>query len=143
MQTRIVELAGGSPVWKLANPGRGWSQVSMEQVLAWDPDVVFVTAYSLRSDEVAGRLRADANWQAVRAVKRGRFHAFPGDFYSWDQPDARWILGLAWTAARLHPDRFADLDILGLARDFYRQVFGRDQAFFDAFVAPVLRGDLR
>jgi iron complex transport system substrate-binding protein len=142
IQTGMVAMAGGTPVWTEANPGKGWAQVSVEQVYAWDPDVIFVTAYTMRSDEVVRRLRADRNWQPVRALAGRRLYAFPGDFYSWDQPDARWLLGLAWMAARLHPDRFRDWDMMALARDFYRRVFARDDVFFETFVVPVLRGDL-
>ncbi|MBM3789393.1 MAG: hypothetical protein FJW35_03475 [Acidobacteria bacterium] len=142
MQTVMTEMAGGIAVWKKANPAKGWTQVSLEQIYAWDPDVIFVTSYNETSDAAAGRLRTDSNWQSVRALQNGRLHAFAGDFFSWDTPDPRWVLGLTWMARKLYPDRFRQVDILGLTREFYQVVYGQDAAFFDEQVRPVLRGDL-
>ena len=45
MQTQIVQLAGGEPVWASANPGSGWTKVSLEQVAAWDADMIFIISY--------------------------------------------------------------------------------------------------
>jgi len=142
MQTRLVELAGGEPVWSSANPGQGWTKVSLEQIAAWDADQIMIVSYTDNSSEVVARLVTDPQWQALRAVKQGRLSAFPGDFYSWDQPDARWILGLAWLAKRLHPGHFTELDITHQARDFYQRLYGLDPAFFDGKILPKLTGDL-
>jgi len=142
MQTVMTEMAGGTAVWREANPAKGWTQVSLEQIYAWDPDVIFVTSYSERSDAVAERIRADTNWHSVRALRNGSLHAFAGDFLSWDLPDPRWMLGLTWMAQKLYPDRFRQVDIIELARDFYRVAYGQDASFFDQQVRPALRGDL-
>jgi iron complex transport system substrate-binding protein len=141
MQTTMVEMAGGIPIWKSANPGKGWSQVSLEQIFAWDPDVIFVVSYNAKSSDVVGRLRSDRDWQAVRALKTGRLYAFAGDFHSWDQPDSRWILGLTWMAQRLYPESFNKLDMIAMVRDFYRTAYGQDDAFFENAVRPLLRGE--
>lgn len=142
MQTRLVEIAGGIPVWADANPGKGWAQVTLEQVAAWDADDIFVISYVKNSSEVAAGLKSDPQWQALRAVQAGRLYAFPGDLYSWDQPDTRWILGLTWLAARLHPERFPQMDIVAEAQQFYQALYGLDQAFFDQNIRPTFRGDL-
>jgi iron complex transport system substrate-binding protein len=141
MQTTMVEMAGGIPIWKSANPGKGWSQVSLEQIFAWDPDVIFMVSYNAKSADVVSRLNTDRDWQAVRALKTGRFYAFAGDFHSWDQPDSRWILGLTWMAQRLYPESFKKLDMIEIVRDFYRTAYGLDDAFFENAVKPILRGE--
>lgn len=143
MQTLLVEMAGGRPVWRDAQLGGGWTKVSLEQIAAWDPDQVYVVTYTVQVDEVAAKLKADPQWQLLRAVKEGRFYAFPGDFFSWDQPDTRWILGLKWLAAAMHPDRFPDLDVRAEARRFYRDLYGLDDAAFAQHVQPLLFGDLK
>lgn len=142
MQTRLVEMAGGVPVWADANPGNGWTQVSLEQVAAWDADQIFIISYTADSSDVVVGLKADPNWQSLRAVQEGSLHAFPGDLYSWDQPDTRWILGLTWLAGRLHPECFPNLDIVGEAQQFYQTLYGLDQAFFDQYIRPTFKGDL-
>jgi iron complex transport system substrate-binding protein len=142
MQTKMVQMAGGDPVWADANPGNGWAQVTLEQIAAWDADQVFIVAYSNNSSDVVASLKADPNWQALRAVQDGHIYAFPADLYSWDQPDPRWILGLTWLAARLHPELFPGLDITAEARTFYQTLYGLDAAFFEQNIRPTFKGDL-
>jgi len=142
MQTLLVEMAGGRPVWRDAQPGSGWTKVSLEQIAAWDPDQIYVVTYTDKVAEVVAKLKADPQWQLLRAVKEGQLYAFPGDFYSWDQPDTRWILGLKWLAGKMHPNRFPGLDMRAEARRFYRDLYGLDEAAFDQHVQPILFGDL-
>ncbi|WP_169239474.1 ABC transporter substrate-binding protein [Candidatus Roseilinea sp. NK_OTU-006] len=142
IQTEMVQIAGGEPVWASIELGRGWTQVTLEQIAAWDPDQVFVVSYFKNPSEVVADLKADANWQALRAAKAGRLYAFPADLYSWDQPDTRWILGLMWLAGRIHPDRFSGLDIEAEARAFYQVLYGLDEDFFASKIKPTFKGDL-
>lgn len=142
MQTQLVQLAGGEPVWSSANPGSGWTKVTLEQIAAWDADQIFIVSYFKDPAEVVAGLKNDPQWQALRAVQGGRLYAFPGDLYSWDQPDARWILGLAWLAARLHPERFPQFDIIQEAQQFYQTLYSLDAQFFEGKIRPTFKGDL-
>ncbi len=142
IQTQMVQMAGGDPVWANANPGNGWMQVTLEQIAAWDADQVFIIAYNKNPSDVVASLKADPNWQALRAVQDGHIYAFPADFYSWDQPDPRWILGLTWLAGRLHPELIPGLDITAEARTFYQTLYGLDAAFFEQNIRPTFKGDL-
>jgi iron complex transport system substrate-binding protein len=145
MQTRIVQLAGGEPAWSSANPsgGGGWTKVSLEQIAAWDADQIFIISYAKNSADIVAGLESDPQWQALRAVKEGHLSAFPGDIYSWDQADARWILGLTWLAGRLHPEQFPEVDIVHKAEVFYQTLYGLDNQFFEENIRPTFRGDLR
>jgi iron complex transport system substrate-binding protein len=138
----MVQIAGGQPVWSDAKLGKGWTQVTLEQIAAWDADFIFVVSYFKNPSEVVSALKADPNWQALRATREGRLFAFPADLYSWDQPDTRWILGLTWLAGRLHPERFPGLDMEAEAKAFYRELYGLDEAFFMAQIRPTFQGDL-
>lgn len=142
MQTRLVELAGGEPLWSSANPGQGWAKVSLEQIAAWDADNIFIISYFKNPSEVVAMLKKDAQWQALRAVREGKLYAFAGDVYSWDQPDVRWILGLSWVAQKLHPDLFSDWDIIQQASEFYQRLYGLDQTFFEQNIQPKFQGDV-
>jgi iron complex transport system substrate-binding protein len=51
IQTRLVELAGGVPVWTEASESGGWGTVNLEQIAAWDPDKIFVIAYQTDAAE--------------------------------------------------------------------------------------------
>ena len=140
IQTQMVELAGGAPVWAEAGQG-GWTVVGLEQIAAWDPDAIFIISYFQPVDDVVARLRADANWQGLTAIQERRIYGFPGDFYSWDQPDTRWILGLTWMATRLHPDRFADIDMRAEIDAFYTELYNLDPATIETEILPLLVGD--
>lgn len=142
IQTAMVRIAGGEPVWSNIELGRGWTQVTLEQIAAWDPDHIFVVSYFKNPSEVVKNLKADANWQALRATQAGQLYAFPADLYSWDQPDTRWILGLMWLAGRIHPDRFPNLDIEAEAKVFYQTLYGLDAEFFASKIRPTFQGDL-
>jgi iron complex transport system substrate-binding protein len=142
MQTLLVGMAGGRPAWQGAQLGKGWTKVSFEQIAAWDADQIYIVAYFNDVEQVVERLKADPQWQALRAVREGKLYAFPGDFYSWDQPDPRWILGLTWLAAQVHPERFPDLDLGQEIRTFYRELYGLDEAAYQEHILPNLKGDL-
>jgi iron complex transport system substrate-binding protein len=140
LQTELIGLAGGEPVW-LDAVGSGWTVVDLEQVAAWDPDYVFVVYYAGDPALATEALRADGSWAALRALREGRLLGFPGDFVSWDQPDPRWILGLEWLASQLLPDDAFSFDVQAEMRSFYHELYGLDQAALEANVAPLLTGD--
>jgi iron complex transport system substrate-binding protein len=142
LQTMEVELAGGTPVWKEAAPGGGWTVVGLEQIAAWDPDQIFVVSYKVDSAEVMAKLKADSRWQVLQAVQSGAIYGFPADFFSWDQPDPRWILGLSWLAAKIHPDRFPDLDMEREAAEFFSQMYGIDRTVIESTILPNLKGSI-
>lgn len=143
MQTYLIQTAGGTPVWEDANPGSGWTTVNMEQIAAWNPDVVFLVSYFVPVNDVVAKLKADPQWQQLDAVKNNKLYGFATDVYSWDQPDPRWALGLTWVAGKLHPDLFPGLDMIAEARAFYRELYGMDDAAFDKNILPILSGDIQ
>jgi iron complex transport system substrate-binding protein len=142
IQTTLVEQAGGQPVWTAASQGDGWTVVNFEQIAVWDPDRIFVVNYFGDVDETVGRLVADPAWQSLTAVETGQIYAFPKDFYSWDQPDPRWILGLTWLATRIHPTRFEEVDMTAQILDFFGHMYRLDEATVREQILPRLQGDV-
>ena len=142
LQTRLVEIAGGNPVWKDLDDGGGWVVVNIEQIAAWDPDIVFLIEYSGMALEIKQNIIANPILSNLRAVKNDQLFAFGYDFYSWDQPDTRWILGLQWLATKLHPDLTGEIDILAEVNSFYNELYGMDQDTIDTEVLPRLTGDI-
>ena len=141
LQTVIVELAGGEPVWTEAVTSGGWTVVNFEQIAAWDPELIMVVNYFDDPGIAVAELRIDPKWQALRATQEDNIFAFPGDFLSWDQPDTRWILGLQWLATKIQPDRFESLDLLDEVKTFYEEMYGLDAETFESEVLPMITGD--
>jgi len=138
MQTFQVEAAGGTPVWTDSNLGSGWKTVNFEQIAAWDPDTIVITSYHSAPDNFFEEIIDSPRWQQLRAGKEGRVYAFPADFYSWAQPDVRWILGAQWLARSLHPDHFSHMNIKSEVRSFYRDMYTISDNAIDSLVLPRL-----
>ena len=143
IQTILVELAGGTPVWKDIELGSGWTKVSLEQIAAWNADQIYIISYTGNPDEIINQLASNSEWQALKAVQSKALYAFPKDYYSWDQPDPRWILGLRWLACRIHPVELGKTDMVLVAREFLSQWYGLDEVTFDQFILPKLQGSFK
>ena len=143
IQTKIVEWAGGRPVWTAETGGTSWTTVSFEQIARWNPEKVFVVNYHGDSQSAAEELAADPLWRVLRAGKNGGIHAVPADFMSWDQSGPRWILGLSWAAHVLQPARRPLEAHKAAVYDFFSFLYGMDAETVDAEIIPRLRGDHR
>ncbi len=124
-QTFVV--AGARNVATVAeNAGVGMSNVSLEQVLAWDPEVIVAWDDVVRggADE---DIRINKDWAALRAVKTGRVYSMPNTPFAWlDRPPAvNRFLGIQWIANMLYPAVY-DVDMVQVTKDFYKKMFWVD-----------------
>jgi iron complex transport system substrate-binding protein len=98
----------------------GWMpEVSAEQLLQWDPQVVVLLS-GVSVDDVLN----DPKLASLSAVKAGRVYALPES--GWDFSSPRALFCIEWLASKLYPERFADVDIEAEADEFYQSVFGVD-----------------
>lgn len=110
-----IDLAGGVNV---AQDLVGWlPEVSPEQMLVWDPQVIVV----LNGVDVEAILN-DPKVAGVSAVKDRRVYALPEA--GWDFSSPRALFCIEWLATKLYPEHFADVDIQAEADAFYHAVFG-------------------
>ena len=117
INTEIIEKAGGRNV-AISNDGRrGIANISAEQLLLWDPDVV-VTWDRTFFETV--RKGPDLLWSSLRAVKSNRLYLAPTAPFGWiDRPPSlNRLIGLAWMTNLLHPEGFP-LDLAAETRRFY------------------------
>ncbi len=141
LQTSIVEMAGGIPVWKDV-PTDGWTTVTLEQIAAWNPQVILLVDYKGRGTDIVSQLKTDEKWSLLEAVKSEKLYAFPLDFQSWDQPDTRWTLGMTWIATKLHPDLFGSINMQDELKNFYTNYYGFDETIINGTIMPLVKGDL-
>lgn len=99
--------------------------VTREQILAWDPDFLFL---DLATADVPGlngleELRSDPIYRELKAVKSGKIFAlYPNSSY---QANLEARLANAWFIAKtLYPDEFADIDIDSKVREIFRFMTG-------------------
>lgn len=140
MQSILVRLAGGNPVWKGSNPGAGWAQVNPEQLALCNPEYIFVISYKNNIDKTVAAIASDPRYANLAAVKNGKLFGFPQDFYSWDQPDTRWGLGLLWLAGKIGGDQKNRPDIESRAREFFSLFYGLSDDTFNTVIKPRLSG---
>ena len=72
---QLVGVAGGETVFPDV---AGWPQVSLEQVVRRDPDVILLPV-GRHDAVVAERMREMPGWRDLRAVREGRVHPIPVD----------------------------------------------------------------
>ena len=119
--TEAIELAGGYNVYRCEPKDHmGMERISIEQVLAFDPEIIIVQDRS-----AAAAIHSDARWQGIRAVKAGRIHLVPRWPHNWVDrpPSVMRALGAQWLANLMYPDLYP-FDVKREARDFYRLFFG-------------------
>ena len=141
MQTSHVRMAGANPTWLEASERTyGWALVNIEQIARWDPDQILLVLWHVDDPAAAlAGLKTDPQWSLLRAVKADQLHVYPADLYGWDSPEPRWILGALWTAATLHPERFADVDLEAEAGAFFEQMYGVEPAVVREQLLPLVR----
>lgn len=99
----------------------GYKQVSMEQILAWDPQVIFVQD---RYPRVIDEINQQPAWQAVDAVKNHRVYLMPEYAKAWGYPmPEAMALGELWMASILYPEKFGDVDMQKKADSWYQRFY--------------------
>lgn len=100
---------------------KGYKQVSMEQILAWNPQVIFVQD---RYPQVIKEIEEQPAWQAVDAVKQHRVYLMPEYAKAWGYPMPEALaLGELWMAKKLYPEKFRDIDMQKKADDWYQRFY--------------------
>lgn len=117
-QTFMVRSAGGVSVSEELTGGK--VDVSPEQVLVWNPDVIILTSYTRES---VSDVLANPKLQNVAAVQNKRVYVMPKYIVSWDMPVPESFLGTMWLGHRLYPDR-VHFDMAVEIAQFYRQFYG-------------------
>jgi iron complex transport system substrate-binding protein len=97
----------------------GLANVSIEQVLLWNPDVIVTI-----DKDFFANVGRDPAWAPLAAVRAGRVHLSPKLPFGWvDFPPAvNRLIGLWWLAKILYPEQFPE-DIRALTREFYTRYY--------------------
>lgn len=123
----VFALAGANNVAAVPeNEGLGMSNVSLEQVLSWDPEVIIAWDY----ENMGGAdmdIRANKNWETLPARKNGRVYTMPSVPFAWldRPPGVNRFIGVQWIANMLYPDRY-DVDMVQVAKEFYKLFYQAD-----------------
>lgn len=108
-----LELGDGSRV-----------QISAEQLLAWDPDVIVVNGEpkaDLPGDSAAKAILENPDYATFQAVQTGKVYGTPNAPFSWvDRPPGpNRIVGVRWLSGLLYPE-YLNFDVDEEVREFFR-----------------------
>jgi len=115
----LLEAVGARNVAAAAGKG-GLTQVSLEQILSWKPDVILAA-----SPKFARAVKDDPLWAELDAVKAGHIHAAPSLPFGWidSPPGLNRLIGVAWLEHTLYPEAFPaalDAEVRTFFKLFYQ-----------------------
>jgi iron complex transport system substrate-binding protein len=112
----FVEMAGGNFVEKNTSK-EGLQTITMEQLLAWNPDVIFVGR--VNSTDI---ITNDSRLSNINAVQNKRVYLCPEGIANWDGGDEG-VLLMEYYAKTLHPDLFEDLNMSNEVKKYYSKFY--------------------
>ena len=116
IHSETIEFIGAENVAKLDKASKSKAEISMEQLINWNPDVIITAdkkAYEL--------ITTDKAWANLKAVKDKKVYQAPSLPYNWvgRPPSVNRILGMQWLGTLLFPEEFK-YDMVKQAQEFYK-----------------------
>ena len=135
--TQLLDFCGAKNVADVVlKPGYGMADVTLEQILLWDPDMILIGRQSQAS--LYKTVMTDSRWSQTRAVKNGKVAVRPENPVSWfdGPPGPSQIVGMYWMVNKLYPDKTKGLDLSAKVKEFYSKFLSYELT--DADVASLL-----
>ncbi|WP_199735172.1 ABC transporter substrate-binding protein [Fretibacterium sp. OH1220_COT-178] len=105
----------------------GVAEINMEQIYAWDPDIIYITNFSRHMPEdLYENAIPGHDWSTVKAVREKKVYKFPLGMYRWYPPASDTPLVLKWLAQKNQPELFARVDMDAEVRSYYKRFYGVD-----------------
>ena len=97
----------------------GLTEMSMEKVLGWNPDILVIDAGD------PADVYKNPKWKSIKAVQNKRVYKQPVGIFIWDRPTAEAaVLYPLWLAKTAYPERFRDVNLAAEVQRFYREIMG-------------------
>lgn len=93
-------------------------EVSVEQVMEWNPDVIITQGGNGTAD-----LLGDDRIKDINAIKNKEVYECPIGGFWWDRPSPEATLGFLWLAKTLYPEYTKDIDLKQETKNFYKEFY--------------------
>ncbi|MFV0242357.1 MAG: ABC transporter substrate-binding protein [Lacrimispora sphenoides] len=116
IHARVIEQIGAENAAKVEmESSGGGSEVSFEQLLLWQPDVIIADSEALYQT-----ITTDKVWGELNAVKEGKVYQIPSVPYSFmsSPPSVNRMIGILWLGNLVYPEQYS-ADIKQEVKDFY------------------------
>ncbi|OOM79526.1 ABC transporter substrate-binding protein [Clostridium sp. BL-8] len=131
-----IQAAGGTNAADFS----GTKEVSIEQIMSWNPDILIVSSTVGSSDRKKNldEITSGETWKKINAVKNGKVYINPDGAFSWDRYSSEEALQIQWAAKIIQPDIFKDIDVSKETKWFYKKFFNYELS--DDEVQQILNG---
>lgn len=100
------------------------AKITMEQVYAWNPDVIIITNFTpTKPEDLYNNAIGSDDWSNVEAVKNKRVYKMPLGSYRTYTPGIDTPMTLEWLAQAVYPELFASLDVKADVKEYYQQLY--------------------
>ena len=125
-----IDIAGGINVAKDVPSASTATEVTVlkEQIVAWNPDIIIVSASVLKASDPAVDILSDPHLQTINAVKNHSVYniIYP---YSSGMPHHRNLANMVYMAKLFYPEKFNDLDVEKEGNEIYKLFYKVDGLF--------------
>lgn len=125
-QASLIGSAGGVNAGDEIE-GSSWMEISYEQLLAMNPDVIVIPTNNFATsapDYTVDDVLADEQLSEITAVKNGAVYQMTTGFEAWDSPCPSGILGALWMLKTLHPEVYSEEQFTADVTEFYETFYG-------------------
>ena len=122
LQSVMLETVGAENVAKDVQGEGDFVEVSVEEIIGWNPEVIYVPVFAQYTVE---DILNDPAWSEIDAVKEGRVYQFPSALEPWDYPTPSAAMGLTWLIQNLYPDLYTLEEVVEDANEYYELVYGQ------------------
>jgi iron complex transport system substrate-binding protein len=118
-----IEAAGclnaSQEITAVAGKEGGLSNISLEHLLKWDPDVIVIDTGNPQD------LKNDPTWSKLKAVKNNQVYTLPVGGFIWNRPSCESAVLLPlWLGTKAYPDQFKDISIENEIKNYWKDILG-------------------
>ncbi len=141
IHAEIIDLVGGKNAADVEGKKTyARSEVSMEEILKWNPEVIVV--HKQGDNGLNSTLNNDKKWEDIDAIKNGKVYEIPVLPFNWYDrpPSVNRIMGIKWLGNLLYPEEF-DYDMKEETKGFYELFYNYEltDEEFDEITENALR----
>lgn len=120
----LIELIGAQNV--AVNDGKqSAGEVSIEQVLTWNPDVIVVGHKGAAKSKAYEMIKTDELWADIDAVVNQKVYNIPRFPFNWFDrpPTVNRIIGIKWLGNKIYPQSY-DYNMVEEVKEFFKLFYG-------------------
>lgn len=118
-----IEAAGclnaSQEISSVAGKEGGLSNISLENLLKWDPDVIVIDTGSPQD------MKKDPTWSKLKAVKNDKVYILPVGGFIWNRPSSESAALLPlWLGTKSYPAQLKDISMDNEIKKYWKDILG-------------------